>query len=406
MNLHPRHCDIARPRRQRGVVIIGVLFFSLIASILLMGVGTYVVAHSSRARADASYAASIDMAEAAINYEFRKLSADVTQADKVAYTSTTPFGVSGTSFTVQCVNRGTSTAWSGPGTYLDVLATGTVNGISRSIRVASKSYGTSANYALFGINQGLINGTATTVNGDVGTNGFFNFNGHPTINGQVVFNGAGSDWQSPPNGTYSVVHNTSPVSWPTVDTIATQANGSGLSWYATHNDNNLSVPPISTTVLLNGNSSLTLKGKAGGANYYLTNLTCNGNSKVNFDNTAGPITIWVGPAGTAGTFVFSGGTAAVKMSADPTKAVKMYVGTTNDVILNGNVELDAGIYNYNGASSGRVIFNGTPDVYGSVIANKFTLNGNPKLFYTGGYFQGTSGGYYGYDNSWAEVNGR
>src|SRR5205085_8457550 len=126
---------------------------------------------------------------------------------------------------------------------------------------------------------------------------FFNFNGHPTINGQVVFNGTGSNWQSQPNGTYSEVHNSSPVTWPTVDTIATQANGTGLSWFAAHNDNNLSIPPIGTTVLLNGNTTLTLKGKAGGANYYLTNLTCNGNSKVTFDNTNGPINIWVGPAG-------------------------------------------------------------------------------------------------------------
>ena len=151
---------------------------------------------------------------------------------------------------------------------------------------------------------------------------------------------------------------------------------------------------------------MTLVGKPGGANYYLTSLTCNGNAKINFDNTNGPINIFMGPSGSSGTFVFNGGTSAVKMSADDTKPVKMYVATNNDVIFNGNNELDAGVYNYNGANSGKIIFNGTPTVYGSFVSNAFILNGNPTINYQAGLFQTTGAGYYGYNNSWTELNSR
>jgi hypothetical protein len=72
-------------------------------------------------------------------------------------------------------------------------------------------------------------------------------------------------------------------------------------------------------------------------------------------------------------------------------------------IINGtasDVEGDVG-------TNGTLLFNGTPDVYGSVIANTFTLNGNPTIHYQAGYFNGTSGsGYYGYDDAWAEENAR
>jgi Tfp pilus assembly protein PilX len=395
-----------RRARIRGAVIIGVLFFLLIISIMLMGIATLAVSHQNLEDVDAKYSAAMDLAEAGINYEFRKISQDASTADQ--YPGTT-YSLGGGTFNVYCTNQNGSTPWSVSST-LYVVATGTAGGVSRTIKVSAIGGATTANYALFGMTSGTINGTAAEVNGDVGTNGWMNFNGHPTVNGQVVFNGPGSNWQAPPNGTYNTQHNASAVNWPTVNTIANQQfpNG-GLTWLAQagHNDNSLSVPPITgNAILLNGNGSLTFKGKPGGANYYITSLTCNGNAKINFDNSAGPINIWMGPSGSSGTFVFNGGTAALKMSADASKAVKMYVATTNDVIFNGNTELDAGVYDYNGAGANKVIFNGTPTVYGSFISNAFILNGNPTINYEAGYFTGGGPGYYGYNNSWTELNPR
>ena len=254
--------------------------------------------------------------------------------------------------------------------------------------------------------EGTITGTPTVVQGDVGTNGWLNFNGNPTVTGSVIFNGAGSNWQTKQNKGYTTVYNPSALAWPTVESIAVSAFGStGLSYVASHNDNLLANPPIVNPQLLLNSGTQTFVGKPGGAHYYLTSLSCGGNSLIYFDNRNGPITIWAGPAGTSSTFSFAGGSAAVKMSTDPTKPCRLYIALTNDVQWNGNVEMDAGLYNVNASGSGRVLINGSPVVYGSVISNKFTFNGNPDIIYTAGYFAINSQIYYGAVTPWQELGG-
>ena len=368
------------------------------------------VSHYNLATVESSYINALNIAEAGVNYEMRKISRDVTTADQAGMS--TPRGAvysfGGGTFRVYCANRDGTTPWVSPNP-LYIYSVGTINGVSRTVRVAAKgnSSGISlpGSYVLFGVQEGIINGSPTTVNGDVGTNGFCTFNGHPTITGKVIFNGPGSNWQSPPNGCYDVNYQSQPVVWPSVTQIANQACSGGLTWLASHNDNALATPAIANNFVLTNGTTLTLKGKAGGANYYVTSLTCNGNDKIAFDNSAGPITLWMGPSGSSSTFVFNGGQAAVKYSQDSTKAVQIYVATNNDVIFNGNIELDAGVYNYNSASSGRVILNGSPVVNGCVIGNKFTCNGNPTITYLSNIFQTGGTTYYGFDNSWLEING-
>jgi Tfp pilus assembly protein PilX len=391
--------------RRQGSALISALAFMVIISLLLAGVGTLCVSHYARAREESDYAGALDLAEAGIDYEFRKISDNVAQADSTALTVNTPFGTSSTSYTVQCVNRGTTTPWSGPGTYLDILSTGTINGTSRQLRVAGKGSTGTANYAVFAIKQGNINGTSK-VTGNVGTNGAVNINGTPSITGSVILNGSAASATINPSWLLTPVKQPQAVSWQTVDQLATQQFPSGgLTWLSTHNDNSLASPAIvSNSVTMNGTNTLTLNGKAGGANYYLTTLNLNGTSKIVFNNTAGPITIWFGPDGGTSAININGGTASVKMSSDPTKAVRMYVGENSAVNLNGSTEFDAGVYAYNGTSGGQVNFNGTGNIYGSVIANTIDFNGSPNVNYVSGYFQ-NGVGYYGYDNSWLEING-
>ncbi len=407
-------------QKRRGAILLHVLIFLVIISILLAGMAQLMVSDYSIVKVENDYSNSLVVAEAGINYELRKISTNSATADQKQGTG--PAGTSYTTaagtFQVYVTQRnpdGTEpTPWV-PGKNLWIYSTGGVNNLTRSVKVAAVAYTNTptANYAVFGVSEGLMNGSATTVNGDVGTNGFFNFNGHPTVTGNVTFNGAGSNWQSPPNGSYTVVHNANAVNWPTVETIAVNTFGAqGLSYVAAHNDNALASPAIPTTgqnanmVLINGNGNQTFAGKAGGANYYLTSLTCNGNSKIVFDNTNGPINIWFGPSGTSSTFVFNGGAAAVKSTPASPNAVRIYLATTNDVILNGNSELDAGVYNINNAATGRVIFNGTPNIIGAVFSNKFTFNGNPTVSAVQGYFSPTGSVlYYGCVPPWFEVGG-
>jgi hypothetical protein len=55
---------------------------------------------------------------------------------------------------------------------------------------------------------------------------------------------------------------------------------------------------------------------------------------------------------------------------------------------------------------GQVVFHGTPNIFGSVIANKFTFNGNVSVAAVNGYFSPTATViYYGFVPPWQEVGG-
>ncbi len=392
-------------RPQRGSALITALFFILIISTLLMGIGTLAVSHQGLAITESDYAAALDVAEGGINYELRKISQNTSNADQSPGVS---YPMSVGNFSVYCTNTDGSTPWS-QGNSVNIISVGTVNGVTRSVKITAKHQSGSGNYAVYTMQWGTLNGTATTINGDVGTNGTYMFNGHPSVNGTITFNGPSSGWQGPDPGGYSEQFNQNAVVWPTVDQIANQQfQDGGLSYVAANNDNGMVSAISHNQLVVNGNGTVTFYGKPGGANYYLTSLILNGNSSVYFDNTNGPITLWFGPSGSSGTAIFNGGTAAVKMSQSQDDPVKIYIATTNDFIMNGNTELDAGVYDYNANSSGqtwgRVIENGSPTVYGSIIANSAILNGHPTINYTGGYFAPTSGGYYGFETNWAEIN--
>ena len=288
-----------------------------------------------------------------------------------------------------------------------VTSVGSINGVSRTLQISGKGYAAPVmgDYALYGVSSGSISGSAATVMGDIGPNGSIGFSGSPTVAGSINFNGSSPSIFSG----YTVHQYPNPIIWPTVDSIASAAFSGGLPYIATHSDNAMASPAIvGNSVTLHGNGSLTFFGKAGGANYYLTSLTCNGNAGVVFDNTNGPINIWVGPSGGAGVFNIGGGAAAIKQTSDISKPVQIYVATAGGAAMHGNSELDCGIYSYNGATSGPVTLSGTPDIYGSIITGQFGLNGNPTVHYQPGYFVGlpTAGaGYYGFDDQWLEING-
>ena len=322
---------------------------------MIAGMGSLLTSYYSRSVGETNYSNAINLADAGLNYELRRITANVASADLPG--SATPHGntvsFGNGSFRVYCTMADGVTSWDEQAVPFCILSTGISGSVSRQVKISATGSGLGGTYAVFGVQQGIMDAAPTIVQGDVGTNGFFTFNNNPTISGNVIFNGATSNWQSPPHATYTVQHKSTAVSWPTVESIATSAFGLlGLTTVSLVNDNLRAVPPIVSPNLLVNSGTETFVGKAGGANYYLTSLTCNGGTSIAFNNTAGPITIWVGPSGSSSTFNFNGGTASVKMAADSTKPVKIYIATTNDVIQNGNTELDAGIYNVNSSGSG------------------------------------------------------
>lgn len=391
--------------RRRGSVLMSTLIFLLITTILLAGVGLCVASHQGRVTREAAYAAALDVAEAGANFELRKISKDASQADQPdkPYQSSAGSG----RYSVYCSAR-TGGGWTPPNP-LYIYSTGTIDGVNRTVRISAIKTGGGADYAIFATKTGRFNGVPY-IDGNVGTNGTYTFNGGPTITGRVIFNGPGSDFAGN-NGGYTGVYNPDPVTWPTVDQLAQKqwpAGGLQTAAGAGNNDNTLCPQISGNTLTLNGNTQVTLVGKPGGANYYLTSLTCNGNAKIAMDNRNGPINIWVGPSGGTGSVKIAGGPAMVSMTTDPTKACRLYCATTTGVTLNGNCDVDLGIYCYNkdagGNEYGNVTNNGNPTLRGSIIAANVTLNGNPTINYVQGYFD-NGGGYYGFDGLWDEING-
>ena len=390
-------------RRRSGGVLISALVFTVIISMLLAGIGTLSLSHYARAKADGDYLSALDIAEAGINYEFNKISQNASLVDLVGTGSGTTYAFGGGSFQIYATNKN-GTPWT-PGAAMYVYSKGTINGVSRTLRVSGKSQGfTSPDYAIFGTDEAVIDQAASVISGDLGTNNSLILNNVPTITGFIDFNGPSAHWGNPPNHTYPNLRSLpTAVVYPTVDALAKLAAPGGLAYLSNHNDNNLASPSINSNSILTS-VNMTLGSKAGGANYYLTGCTCNGSAQINFNNSLGPINVWVGPSGGSSAFVFNGGNATVQNSTDPTKKVKIFSALNSDVIFNCNTRMDFGVYAYNPGSNSRVILNNNPKLYGTIIANKVTLYQSANVYYQLNYFGLASSQYYGYDDSWLEQN--
>jgi hypothetical protein len=394
--------------RNNGAVLIGTLFLILILSILLMGIGSYTSSHQSLEYIDSNYAEAMDIAEAGTNWEFSRISASVNNAD-MPPGNTRSFG--GGTIKVWCTMLDGTTAWDKSSNQLYVYSQGTINGVSRTIRASVKGNFTTLpeDFGVYSVNNTTINNCI--VNGNIGTNHQIGLNGGCTINGTAYLDGPNASISQNGNSVPSVSY-PNPIQWPTVSQIASSMFGpNGLTYLASNNDNAMCSAINNNAISLTGSGVATFVGKPGGANYYLTGMTLKGSSSVIFDNSNGPINLWFGPPGSNENFTLTGGSSMVPMSTDPSKACRVY-SAASQLTLNGNSELDAGIYAYdidsNGNPVGGVTNSGTPTVNGAVIAYNVNLNGMALVNHQSGYFLGTiiSNGYYGFNNSWTEIGGR
>lgn len=382
-------------------MIVGVLFFLLIISMLLIGTATLTTGHQNLEDVDAKYSDALNAAEAGVNYEFRKVSQNPAAADQYPGTVYT---LGGRTFKVYCANKDGTTPWNTAAGSLYVISTGIVDRTSRTVKVSVKGFAPPGKYAIYTMDSiSIWRGSSMDILGDVGSNGNLDFTASPGITGSVYFNGPDAGWYGSPPPGYNVVRSSRATTWPTVSQIANDTVSGGLSTLALSNDNAKANPPIVGNAI---NDSVTLTA----GNYYITSMNLTGNDKITLDNRNGPVNIWIGPEGGTGTARFRGGTAAVPISTDAAKACHIYVATQSGIDLAGNQQIDALIYAYNkdaqGNEYGYVQNSGNPTLNGQIIANKVDINGNITINYTTDLIKPTSYGYYGYDNSWAELNPR
>jgi len=410
-------------RHRRGGILISALVFSVIIAFLLAGIGTFTVSHLSRESTEASYTSALDIAEAGVDYELRKISSNPSNADQ--YNATTQSGVTYTlgngTYTVFCENTDGTTPWVAPNDMY-LFSTGTLNGVSRTVRVAVKGM-YKFHYTLFAQQKATITGPAT-IGPDIGTNGVVSIS-NTTVQGTVVFNNDPSltpQWSGGSPGSTKYQCYANPVVWPTVLNIALQQfpvssyPPGGLSYIASNNDNNLITPAgvltNGTQISTNASTTITFYGKPGGANYYLTlwNMNANPNNIV-LDNTNGPINIWLGPfeSSSSNLWTFNNTTNITQKSTDLANGCRIYVATKTAIKFNGKTTLDAGIYCYNkdlstGAEFGDFEKTGGASIGGStqIIAPIIGMTGSTS-FNEVSLFQQPD--YYGTNNLWMEING-
>jgi len=390
-----------RTRIQRGFAIITVLVFMLVVATLLSGIGMFAASHQARAHIDGDYASSLFLAEAGANHEMHKLSINQNNPDQYPG-ATINLGLG--SFTVWCANRDGSVPWTDRKELL-VFSRGVVDGVTRTIKVAVKGFYAPGDYAIYGTDAvSTFTGTSPLIRGDIGTNDRLQFTGSPTVTGNIYFNGPNAGWAGSQSG-YPTYYDTKPLIWPTVSEIANEMFPSGgLTWLQTHNDNIRAIPPILGNTI---NNSVILRA----GNYYLTNVNLGGSKAVVFDNTSGPVNLWIGPEGGSQVARFRGGSAAVSLSADPSKACHIYVATRGGIDLAGNETMDALVYavnrDFSGDAYGHIENSGNPVINGQCIAEDVDLNGNITINFYTHLIRPITFGHYGYDNLWEEgrVNG-
>lgn len=391
-------------RRRQGAAIISVLFFSLILSMLLMGTGWYAASSQQRSVFDRRYTQALDLAEAGINFEFQKISANPSNADQFPG-GTYSFG-QGT-FKVYCSNLNGTTPWT-PSQYLLVTCTGTVEGVSRTVRASVKGYNLQGRYAIYGINRVDLQGNVQVL-GDVGSNGAITQIGSVDITGSIYLNGPSASYSGPK----SPYVNPQPLNWDTVDekALALFPNSGatapgGLAYLRFHNNNAaVGLPSDGNTAVISNDITL-----VGPGDYYVSEINLTGHKQVRFDNRNGPIRLWVGPAGSTGNIKMRGTTDATTDETVGGHQVDIYVAKSSPVDMAGTSTLRANVYVYNkdvnGVGYGSIENSGTPDVYGSMLAYNVTLKGTPTTAYVQGLDLPPNNGYYGYYDSWLEINPR
>jgi hypothetical protein len=451
-----RHRSPARGGMALVLALVGIV----IVSTLLAGALMLSVSHMSLSYTNSSYANALNLAEAGVNWEFWKISQDFLLADNAPASVELPPG-SNRSFQVHVEAYPGGGTWSGLGPFW-VISTGTVDGVSRTVRVVARGYGLSGLYALFGIDELNVGGNAT-INGAVGTNGTVTVAGDPALNGNFIYcgDGAGGEIVTPvPPG--EVMYTPLAESFPTVNELANlrawekygEDTTLGVDFFATsdggtpYNDNasitdtygnpinilnyrvnNQTFLQAETdqqeTIIVDGVTIPNpLYGKRtivlGPGDYYFESFDVQGNNGIRVDDADGVVNIWLGAAGATGSADIIDGGSMFFTSQEPSK-FHLYQGSKRALTLTGTMDIYGSIYAYNGPDSsgdyyGTINVLGDGNIWGSVIGydvNKTTGSATINFPSTGGTGPGGPGPgpapgepifFFGFDQSWEELN--
>jgi hypothetical protein len=221
--------------------------------------------------------------------------------------------------------------------------------------------------------------TDSTGGGDVGSNGQITVHNYTYVDGDVALgdDGEGTEGVYDPQGSPGPtitgqegvdVDRVGPDPLAAVGgTLATDFETYGDS---AHNDNASASPAIAgNSIDLGNGQTVTLAGKAGGANYYLTSLTLSSGATLNIDTSSGPVNMYL-----TGALDAKNGS-AINITGQPTD-VTIYSNAMDDIIFEHGGDVKGAVY----APYAKVEMKNSGDVYGIIWAKDVLIH-NPGVFY-------------------------
>ncbi len=141
--------------------------------------------------------------------------------------------------------------------------------------------------------------------------------------------------------------------------------------YSSSNDNNLASPAISgNTIYLDVGETMTLNGKAGGANYYLSEINLKNSATLNIDASAGPVNIFL-----TGKLEAKTGS-AINVSGAPSD-FSVYSNSTDNVEFKHSSAFKGFIY----APYAKVEMKNSAEVYGAIWGRDTEIKASASVFF-------------------------
>jgi len=150
-----------------GGVLLSTLAFAVVIAMLLAGIATLTVSHYARVHVEADYAATLDLAEAGVNFELRKSAITPLKPIRPA---TEENGVAvqfrRRNLRVYCANTDGTTPWVAPNLLL-ITSVGTLNGVRAPSGSLPKAIPGPVKYAIYSIDHiSVWHGSAVDIPGD------------------------------------------------------------------------------------------------------------------------------------------------------------------------------------------------------------------------------------------------
>lgn len=426
--------------RKRGAAMVLALALTLCLTMLVVATQLEAITELKVSRTERDFERALQMAEAGVNAYQHRLTFGTAAGQPGAgllpplyeFTTTPPTaqqfraGVLNGTYSIIRYPAGSQQGYFAatvdpPGDTAWIVSYGWSNGVVRRVIAQAETEAApqdieddvwlrpSGAYSFFAVTSMDVQNNMT-LSGGLGTNGVITMGNNCTVsNGSIVLCGDAASYSHGNNCVATEADQPSPVEWPTVSEMADRMYPSGgLSWLATHNDNADAL--INGVAGIPGNCldfskavTVIFPSKVGGSNYYLTTAQFKNNATIRFDNSNGPIRIWIGPEGTDGGWYAKNNSDISATSANPQYAPRIYVATTGGFTGKNNASCNLGIYAYNeapdGTRYGHLEMKNNLTLHGTFVANTVEVKNNAVA--EGPFWQPNGAAYYAF-SSWQE----